>query len=70
MRESIKIVRGYNDTECNYCGWPFYPGDTAVWIEEDIAGLFCCDSCADKAVDDNARRVSARLRRHHLGLPG
>ena len=49
------------DFPCDYCGYPLFKGETALFYEGDITGVFCSVTCAaneERAAQD---RIKARL---------
>ena len=53
--EHYKIKDRYQETDCEYCGYPLYTGDTAYQAESTvISGIYCTLSCARKDHDRSA----------------
>ena len=49
-----KIKDRYQETDCEYCGYPLYTGDTAYQAESTvISGIYCTLSCARKDQEQN-----------------
>jgi hypothetical protein len=64
MEVIMSVIESFvleEDTDCEYCGYPMFKGETAQWFEGEIAGVFCGGRCAYKEERANTDRVLARL---------
>ena len=51
-------VRIDTDTDCEYCGYPLFAGDTAVF---SAGNIYCADGCANADQRLNDDQVMRRL---------